>query len=48
LTYLEDFEAAIENFRKADQIDPTLNAKEQINIIYERVKSVDYAISNKA
>jgi hypothetical protein len=44
---LEDYEAALENYKKADQIDPTLNAKDQFSVIYERVKEVDHAIASK-
>lgn len=47
LNYLEDYEAAVENFRKAEELDPTLNAKESIESIFERVKTVDSTIANK-
>ena len=46
-SYLEDFEKAIENFQKANSIDPTLNANNQIVKIQETVKNIDNIISNK-
>jgi len=44
---LEDFEAAIDNYRTADKLDPTLNSKEAIEPIIERVKQIYHAIVNK-
>lgn len=47
LNYIEDYDAAVENFKLADQVDPTLNSKESIAMIFDRVRNVEQAIANK-
>jgi len=47
LNYLEQFEQAVENYKRADQADPTLNSQGVINSIVERVKTIHNAIINK-
>jgi len=47
-SYLEDFDKAIENFQKADAIDPNLNAKDQISKILDIIKSIDTIIATKS
>jgi len=46
-SYLEDFDKAIGHFQKADEIDSTLNAKDQIIKILEIIKNIDSVICNK-
>ena len=45
--YLEDYQESMMNFKRSDELDPSLNAKEMINIVVDRVKHVEYAINNK-
>jgi tetratricopeptide (TPR) repeat protein len=45
--YLEDFDKAIDNYQKADSLDPNLNAKERINRILETVKAIDNVLQTK-
>jgi len=47
LNYLEQFEQAVENYKKADQADPTLNSQAAIANIVERIRVIHNAIINK-
>jgi hypothetical protein len=44
LGYLEDYNDAVQNYKKAAEMDACLETKNQIETIYERVKSVYNAI----
>jgi len=47
LNYLEQFDLAVENYKRADQADPTLNSQGVIANIVERVRVIHNAIINK-
>ncbi len=47
MNYLEQFDLAVENYKRADQADPTLNSQGVIANIVERVRVIHNAIINK-
>jgi len=47
LNYLEQFDLAVENYKRADQADPTLNSQAAIQNIVERIRVIHNAIINK-
>lgn len=47
MTYLEDYEEALNSYKKANEIDATVDVKHNVEKIIETVKHIDNAIANK-
>ncbi len=45
--YLEDYEDSLQSYKRANEIDATVDVKNNINTILERVKHIDNTIANK-